>query len=227
MLQERPDWYSATRAASKKWMAPTPVILAIIWRESRFQPEAQTPRNYALGVVPWGRQSSAYGFAQAIDGTWEWYQNETGADDADRTEFADAADFVGWYMTKSRKELGLRPHDAKTHYLAYHEGHGGFRGGGWRQKGFLVKASNEVARMAALYDTQLRECDAVYARERMLAKTPVPKTRPFALAKISGVPPIRKPKTTPKKPTPIAASMRVTPTAKPEKPAPRGLPDGP
>jgi len=81
---ERGSWYAAARAASKKWNAPTPVILAIIWRESKFQSEAQTPQQYALGIVPWGRQSTAYGFAQAIDGTWGWYQEHQKVPGADR-----------------------------------------------------------------------------------------------------------------------------------------------
>ena len=195
IVEERGDWYSAARRAAKKWQAPTPVILAIIWRESRFQSEAQTPREYALGVIPWGRQSSAYGFAQAIDGTWEWYQDEEGGSGADREDFADAADFVGWYMDKTRRTLGIRTQDARPQYLAYHEGHGGFRTGKWRDKAFLVRASAQVAEMAALYDSQLRGCDAEYARERQLgvAETPLPKPRPFALVKVSRVMPLPKP----------------------------------
>lgn len=205
IVQERASWYEAARRAAKKWKAPTPLILAIIWRESKFQPEAQTPREYALGVIPWGRQSSAYGFAQAIDGTWGWYQDDHGGSDADREDFADAADFVGWYMNKTRKKLGVAMHDARSQYLAYHEGHGGYRKGRWKEKPFLVKASSQVARMTALYDSQLRECDAQYARERQrgVANSPVPKRRPFALGVGTTLPSLK-----PAAPGIVAASVR-------------------
>lgn len=206
--QERNGWYQAARTAAKKWEAPTPVLLAIIWRESKFQPEAQTPRRYALGVVPWGRQSSAYGFSQAIDGTWNWYQDDQDASGADRENFADAVDFVGWYMHKSRKKLGVAMHDAQTQYLAYHEGHGGYRRGKWREKAFLVEASRQVARMASLYDSQLRSCDHDYARERGLAKAPIPKRRPVALSVAVKV-------AIPKRKALIAPLPRPMPTAMP------------
>ena len=212
-VSERPDWYEAARKSAKKWKAPTPVILAIIWRESQFQPEAQTPRKYALGVVPWGRQSSAYGFAQAIDGTWEWYQDDQDAHGADRDDFADAADFVGWYMNKTRQKLKIPTRDAHAQYLAYHEGHGGYRTGKWRSKSFLVRAAKQVERMTRLYDSQLRTCDARYARESALgiARTPLPARPPFALSAVSGQVPAKKPE--PAKIIP--AKARSSSTSKP------------
>lgn len=185
IVDERSDWYEAAREAGEKWRVPAPIILAIIWRESSFRAEAQTPREYALGVIPWGRQSSAYGFAQAIDGTWEWYQRDHGGSGADRDDFGDASDFVGWYMDKTRSQLRIPARDARNHYLAYHEGHAGFRTGRWRQKAFLVKAADDVARRAALYDSQLRGCDADYARERRLTAVPMPMSPPFALRNVS------------------------------------------
>lgn len=206
--QERSDWYEGARAAAKKWNVPTPVILAIIWRESRFQGEARTPRKYALGVVPWGRQSSAYGFAQAIDGTWEWYQKDQNAHGADRTDFDDAADFIGWYVDRTRSKLGISQNDARRQYLAYHEGHGGYRRGKWREKEFLVKASNQVADLAVVYDAQLRNCDPAYSKDRALAQTPLPKKPPFALSKVAGVVPSRKPNA----PKIVPASFRVPET---------------
>ena len=46
--------------------APVHVQMAILHQESKFIPNAKTPRKYFLGIVPWGRQSSAYGYAQAL-----------------------------------------------------------------------------------------------------------------------------------------------------------------
>jgi len=197
IVQERDGWYKAARRAAKKWKAPTPVILAIIWRESQFQGNARTPRKFALGVVPWGRQSSAYGFAQAIDGTWDWYRKDQNASGADRDDFGDAADFVGWYMDRTRKKLGISMQDARKQYLAYHEGHGGYRTGKWRQKAFLVRASKQVERMTRVYDSQLLSCDADYARDSALgvAQTPMPRHPPFALTEVTGIAPIQKPGT--------------------------------
>lgn len=176
---ERESWYRAARKASQKWNAPTATILAIIWRESSFRPAVRPPKEYALGVVPWGRISSAYGFSQALDGTWDWYLRETGARNAERTSFADAADFVGWYMDKTRRTVGLPMSDAKGHYIAYHEGHGGFKSMRWQSKPGVVRAANQVARRSAIYDSQLRGCDPGYATEMALKSTPLPGVRPI------------------------------------------------
>jgi len=218
ILKERPKWYAAARAATKKWKTPTAVMFAIIWRESSFRPEAKPPRTYALGFIPTGRRSSAYGFAQAIDGTWKWYKRSTRNRDADRTDFADAVDFVGWYMTESRKRLGLSARDATNHYLAYHEGHGGFESGGWKQKDWLKRAARQVSGKAALYDAQLRGCDSEYARSVALKRTPVPKAIPFALARVSDVRPQPKPASAGEKAIPATARTQA-----PKRSAPPGF----
>lgn len=102
--------------------------------------------------------SSAYGFAQAIDGTWDWYRKETGNRKADRTKFEDAADFVGWYMAKSRSSNSIEMHDAFNHYLAYHEGHRGHRNGSYRAKPWLLKVAASVVDQTARYNSQLPRC---------------------------------------------------------------------
>ncbi|MEM9781569.1 MAG: transglycosylase SLT domain-containing protein [Pseudomonadota bacterium] len=158
IFEERPAWREAMVASSARWGAPVAVQMAIIWRESSFRAEARTPRTYALGVIPTGRVSSAYGFAQAIDGTWEWYRDDSGNGRADRTDFEDAADFVGWYMAKTESTNGIPMNDAFNQYLAYHEGHTGYRRGGWRGKGWLRRIAGQVEAQAQLYDAQLAEC---------------------------------------------------------------------
>ncbi|MEM6945019.1 MAG: transglycosylase SLT domain-containing protein, partial [Pseudomonadota bacterium] len=145
IFAERPGWREAVTASAARWGAPAHVQMAIIWRESSFRAEARTPRTYALGFIPTGRVSSAYGFAQAIDSTWDWYRDETGNRGADRDDFEDAADFVGWYMAKTRSSNGLPMTDAYSHYLAYHEGHTGYRRGSYRQKAWLRGAAQAVA----------------------------------------------------------------------------------
>ena len=63
------------------------------------QVDARTPFQYKLGVIPVGRQSSAFGYSQALDGTWEEYLEDQRRRRARRDNIRDAADFMGWYMT--------------------------------------------------------------------------------------------------------------------------------
>ncbi|MEM1383445.1 MAG: transglycosylase SLT domain-containing protein [Pseudomonadota bacterium] len=158
IFAERPDWYDAALSSSLRWGAPVDIVMAIIWRESSFRAQARPPKRYALGFIPRGRPSSAYGYAQAIDGTWAWYRKETGRSGADRDDFEDAVDFVGWYMAKTRVSNGVGMADAFTQYINYHEGHRGYRRMDWRGKRWLTDIAVEVADRAALYRAQLPGC---------------------------------------------------------------------
>lgn len=159
IFDERPHWREGAEAAAARWGVPVELVMAIIWRESGFRADARPPQTYALGFVPTGRASSAYGFSQAIDGTWEWYERETGAS-GDRTDFADAADFIGWYVAKTEASTGAQRFDAFSQYLAYHEGHRGFRLGRWREKDWLQRAARDVAARTVRYRGQLARCPA-------------------------------------------------------------------
>jgi hypothetical protein len=157
VFEQRPAWRDAVNASARKWGAPVPVQMAIIWRESSFRSHVRPPEKTYLGV-PIGHISSAYGFAQAIDGTWEWYREETGNRRADRTRFEDAADFVGWYMAKSWESNGIGMNDAFNQYLAYHEGHAGHRNGSYQAKQWLLEVATRVAEQTVRYRGQLRRC---------------------------------------------------------------------
>lgn len=159
ILEERDDWGEALAETQDRWGAPPEVVMAIIWRESSFRAEARPPKKYTFfGLIPNGRVSSAYGYSQALDGTWDWYREDTGNGWADRDDFDDASDFVGWYMDKTRRSNGLSLTDAYSQYLAYHEGHTGFRRGSWRQKAWLKTAAGQVAGQADRYGRQLSGC---------------------------------------------------------------------
>jgi hypothetical protein len=158
IFDERPDWRDAMQASAIRWGAPIEVQMAIIWKESGFRAEARPPKKYALGLIPWGRASSAFGYSQAIDGTWDWYRRETGNSGADRDDFDDAADFVGWYMAKTMMTNGILMNDAFSQYLAYHEGQAGYRRGGWKGKGWLRQTATQVADQATRYRGQLQQC---------------------------------------------------------------------
>ena len=158
IFRDRPDWADAVADSAQRWGAPADVQLAIIWQESKFEDDARPPKRYVLGILPWGRISSAHGYSQALDGTWDWYRRDANNRGADRTDFRDATDFVGWYMRRSNVSNGVGMHDAYSQYLNYHEGHTGFRRGDWKTKSWLISAARRVERKAALYRKQLVGC---------------------------------------------------------------------
>lgn len=154
-------WYGAARQAASKWTVPVWVLMAIMHQESHFVADAQPPREWLLGFIPWFRPSSAYGFAQAKDETWDDYQNAAGSRWSDRDDFADAADFIGWYCYQSHAKLGIATGDAKNLYLAYHEGWRGFQQQSHRRKSWLIKVAEKVASRAKQFQWQLQQCPLV------------------------------------------------------------------
>jgi len=158
LAAERPAYLNAMRDTERRWNVPVPVQMAIIHAESRFDGDARTPHRYALGVIPMGRQSSAYGYSQALDATWEEYQRATRNSRARRDRIEDATDFIGWYATEARARNGIEPTDARNLYLAYHEGNAGYASGSYRSQRWLTDLADRVASRAVMYDTQLRDC---------------------------------------------------------------------
>ncbi len=160
ILAQRPEFVSAFRATERRWGVPVHVQMATIYQESKFISNAKTPRRFVLGFIPRGRQSSAYGYAQALDGTWDDYRADTGRTFARRTSIRDAADFMGWYMNQSRSRNGIALGDARNQYLAYHEGQSGFARGSHRNKSWLLGVANGVEARAQRYQGQLARCRA-------------------------------------------------------------------
>jgi hypothetical protein len=158
IFREKDDWYEYTKDTQEKWGVPIQIQMAIMHQESRFVADAQPPRPYLLGFIPWFRRSSAYGYPQAQDGTWDWYIKDTGVWGADRDDFEDASDFIGWYCTVSSKKLGISKWDTASQYLAYHEGHGGFKKKSYLKKPWLIRTSQKVNRRASTFAKQLASC---------------------------------------------------------------------
>mgnify|MGYP001820776807 FL=1 len=158
IFDDKSGWYKHSRNAYERWGVPVHVQLAIIYQESKFVDDAKPPRDYLLWVIPWGRVSSAYGYAQAQDSTWDWYREKTGNRFADRDDFADAVDFVAWYVNMSHRMLGISRTDTYRQYLAYHEGQGGYRRKSYEEKPWLLKVAHKVDKRAARYQTQLAQC---------------------------------------------------------------------
>jgi len=161
ILRERPQYRRAFLETEQRWGVPVHVQMSTIYHESRFVRDARTPRRYALGIIPRGRQSSAYGYSQALDGTWDDYRRATGQRGAKRDRIDDASDFIGWYMTTSRDRLGISLRDARNQYLAYHEGHRGYARGSYRRKSWLLRVSDRVQARADMYERQLASCPRV------------------------------------------------------------------
>lgn len=159
ILSSRPGWWRGLKRAESRWDAPPGLVLAIIRQESSFRHDARPPREGGFLFFPGRRPSSAYGYAQALDETWDEYRRAAGEGGADRDEFRDAADFVGWYTSVSRRRLGLGYDDGNAHYLAYHEGHGGYSRGTYRQKQWLIDVSRRVGANAAAYQQQINGCE--------------------------------------------------------------------
>ena len=158
LLRERPEYYRAMKATERRWGVPVHVQMATIHQESKFVGNAKTPHRFVLGIIPMGRQSTAYGYSQALDGTWDEYQQETGNRRAQRDSIQDATDFMGWYMHGSEQRLGISKLDARSQYLAYHEGRTGFAKGSYNAKSWLVDVSNRVQQRSERYAVQLAAC---------------------------------------------------------------------
>jgi hypothetical protein len=163
LLKENRNWHKALRASAKEWGAPMGFQLAVMKQESAFDARAKAPRGERkwFGLVQGDRLSSARGYAQALDTTWEHYKRETGNGGASRSSFRDASDFIGWYFASTGKRTGLGQYDYRGHYLAYHEGAGGYLNGTWRSKTWLINTANGVAAQAARYESQITGCKAL------------------------------------------------------------------
>ena len=160
VFHQHPDWYDYARDAAAEWGAPIPVLMAFVHHESSFRSDARPPREYILGFIPWGRVSSARGYAQAQDPAWGDYTDQRGSFWRSRSDMEDALDFIGWYNSGTSRELGIPNNDARQLYLAYHEGRAGYRRGTWKEKPAVQRTAKRVAETASRYQAQLKRCES-------------------------------------------------------------------
>ncbi|ATI42765.1 lytic transglycosylase [Pacificitalea manganoxidans] len=158
IVNERPEYLRAMKSTERRWGVPVAVQMATIYQESKFVGDARTPLQFVVGVIPMGRQSSAFGYAQALDATWDEYRDENASHRAKRDRIQDATDFMGWYMNKTRERNGIPLWDAERQYLAYHEGHTGYARASYNAKPWLVRVARSVGDRATLYNAQLKRC---------------------------------------------------------------------
>ena len=156
IFSEKYLWYKHAKKAEYKWGTPIYLQLAIIKMESDFDWLAKPKRHKIFKIIPYRRQSSSFGYSQAIKGTWKQYKNETGNKFATRTRFKDSVDFIGWYTSKTEKILNVSKKDAFKQYIAYHEGWGNFKNYKTNEK--VISLAKRVEKQSNIYKRQLSEC---------------------------------------------------------------------
>ena len=159
IFREKDDWYEDADDARDRWGSPIPVMMAIMHQESRFMAKAKPPRKKILWVIPGPRPSNSYGYTQALKETWQIYKRDAGNYGADRDDFADSIDFIGWYNHQSYRRSGVKKDDPYHLYLAYHEGWGGFNRRSFRDKQWLKDVAKKVSRQSSRYTRQLAACE--------------------------------------------------------------------
>lgn len=160
IFREKSDWYDYAADVRDKWGVPIHVPMAMMYQESSFRADARPGKRYVFfGLIPWGRLSSAYGYSQAKTPTWEDYKRETNQSWAERTDFGDAIDFMGWFINKTHKMNQISKWDAEFQYLNYHEGWTGYRRGSHHKKAWLKKVAKQVKTRSLRFATQLKGCE--------------------------------------------------------------------
>ena len=167
IFEEKKSWYKAAMKSEKRWKIPPYVLMSFVYQESSFQSDAKPERTKLLWVIPWKRKSTAVGYSQALNMTWEDYKEETGNTGANRKDFKDSADFIGWYASKGYYQ-GFDRLDARSLYLAYHEGYGGFKKKTYRKKSWLIKVADRVQTRSTKYQQQYWGCAKELKKKRFL-----------------------------------------------------------
>lgn len=160
IFTEKRDWFETATDMREKWGVPIHVPMAMMYQESSFKSKARPPKDYFFfKLIPWGRVSSAYGYSQAKTPTWDDYKRETDNSWADRSDFSDAMDFMGWFINKTHKINGISKWDAELQYLNYHEGWGGYSRGSYKPKAWLIDVAKIVKARSLSYAAQLQTCE--------------------------------------------------------------------
>ena len=157
IFKEKKSWYKAAIQAEKRWKIPPYVLMSFVFQESSYRANAKPEREKLLGFIPWFRPSSAKGYSQALTNTWDDYMDETGNSRAKRNNFKDSTDFIGWYASKGYYQ-GFEKTDARSLYLAYHDGYGGFKKKTYRKKQWLIAVSDRVQARSSMYQQQYWGC---------------------------------------------------------------------
>ncbi|MGM0450251.1 MAG: lysozyme-like domain containing protein [Pseudomonadota bacterium] len=162
IFREQPQWYDYARASEQSWGTPIATQMAFIYRESSFRSHVRPPRPWLLGIIPWFRSSSAYGYAQAQDPVWGEYEEDAGGLFARRTHMKHATDFIGWYNRRSHERQGIALSNPEHLYLAYHQGPTGYERGSYRSKPRIQRLARQVEQRTWQYASQLKQCESEF-----------------------------------------------------------------
>jgi hypothetical protein len=111
LLASHKGWSEALALAQQRWEIPPAPVMAVVRQESNFE----VPKHTKQPLAP-------FGYAQADARTWSAYRTAVKHPRADRANFADAVDFIGWYFAATQARTGARYSDVVTHYLSYSRG---------------------------------------------------------------------------------------------------------
>ena len=146
--------------------APTPgkqaLTLAFIKHESGFQAKARPVKKWLIrGWIPWTYHSSARGYAQITDATWQDFsQAQNGL--VSRYALVDHIHFINWYFYKHERHLS-NPGNFYEAYFLYHDGPAGYYQKKYRRSHRLHRFTQRVAADAQRYQHQLANCQQVLA----------------------------------------------------------------
>jgi len=160
IFEEKKSWYKSTKKSYDAWGVPISLQLAIINQESSFKQFAKPKRKKLFGFIPSYRPSTAFGYAQVTNPTWDWYKSSTGNINGSRANFQDITDFIGWYTFQTKKMLGIPMNDYYNQYLAYHEGQAGWKKKSFNSKKWLLKVAKNVETKTNIYNSQLKNCES-------------------------------------------------------------------
>ena len=77
LFKEKKNWYKSSKNSFDKWGVPVSLQLAIINQESSFNQFAKPKRKRIFGLILGSRPSTAFGYAQVTNPTWDWYKRQT------------------------------------------------------------------------------------------------------------------------------------------------------
>ncbi len=157
ILKENNDWLESSYESHKKWGIPISILLSFIKTESSFIYNARPIKEEGFFFDSY--YSSAFGFSQALDGTWTEYQFLNEKPNAKRTSFADSVDFVGWYLNRVSASSSIGKHDIYNLYLAYHEGVTGWKRKSYLKKKWLVKKAKKIEASTIEFSKQIKNCN--------------------------------------------------------------------
>lgn len=159
IFDEKRSWYKDAKKAEKRWGSSVPIMMSMMYHESQFIHNARPARKKILWIFPGPRPSDAFGYPQAKNATWNEYQKNSGNSWSRRDNFGDAIDFIGWYNKQSQKRSNIGLNDSYRLYLAYHDGHGGYNRGTYKNKGWLMNTARRVEARSNQYASQLSQCE--------------------------------------------------------------------